>query len=199
MNIRSGSRLMAPALLLAGLAVACTPTDPEVNLSVSGTLAEGDQVWPSDNSFYDDHSFRTQRGWVIELRLQTDDFRPFLWLLDSQGSDLDQWHADPGTEIVYRTVAAYTGAYTARVNTYDGGETGAYTLHVRTLPPGTPTDLPEGAELLPSGPPGSEGETPGTTDPAQASPPAEAPAEVEAAPAEAPGDAAAPAEATTAE
>lgn len=196
--------LAMSALLGASLfTVACTQKDPAVNLNINGTLENGDLVVEDDGSWYDDTEFYTEAGWTIQVVMQSEAVVPFVWLISADGESLEQLTTEAGSRSVVMThVAAYSGNYTVRANSLEGGETGAYQLTITTTAPGQtpPTPPVEGSTV--AGPPeGAEipaaGSAAAPAAPTQGiAPTAEPAAATPANPAAATGDAAKPGEAS---
>jgi hypothetical protein len=206
--MRSSSlRFLAISALLGAtlFTVACTKKDPAVNLTINGTLENGDLVVEDDGSWYDDTEFYTEAGWTIQVVMQSEAVVPFVWLISAEGESLEQLTTEAGSRAVVMThVAAYSGNYTVRANSLAGGETGAYQLTITTTAPGqTPPAPPVEGSTIAGPPEGAEAPAAGSAAapvaPIQAIAPAAEPAAATPAnPAAVAGDGAKPGEASAA-
>ncbi len=156
-------------LTVSGLMISLTGcSNPVVDMTIQGELAEGDEVYPEDNSYFDVHTFYTRAGYTITIAQMSTEFDSYTWLVSPTGESLMQVDDAGGDNVAtsrdsfIQIEAPQTGNYSVRANSYEGGETGAYTLRiVTTAPGGTPPEielnqLPDGEQLLRL----EEGETP---------------------------------------
>lgn len=185
---RLSSVLSASGLMF--LLVGCS--NPVVDMTIQGELAEGDEVYPEDNSYFDVHSFYTRAGYTITIAQMSTEFDSYTWLVSPTGESLiqvdDAGGQGPATsrDSFIQIEAPQTGTYTVRANSFEGGETGAYTLRiVTTAPGGTPPEielnqLPGGDSLIRL----EEGETPPEGVEVEGTVPTEPAAEGSAAPAD---------------
>ncbi|HNW93324.1 MAG TPA: PPC domain-containing protein, partial [bacterium] len=102
---------------------------------ISGRLAAGDERH-RDGSYLDYHSFTGQRGERITIRLESDDFDPYLFLVGPD--NYQESNDDDGNSRNCRLVVTLpaAGTYQVIVNSYgEGTVTGAYRLRIER---GTP-------------------------------------------------------------
>ena len=115
------------------------PTGQPVDVSLDGELAEGDAIVPDDRSFYDDYEVVLERGWVIEVSMESEEFDTYLWLVGPDGRSVVQ-NDDTGTpsrgdtDSYFRVPVVETGPHYVRANSYDSSGRGAYRLRVRAGP-----------------------------------------------------------------
>lgn len=129
--------------MLAALAtlVGCGKPDP-VNESHTGELAAGDSVHPTDNSFYDEYTFKGGEGYTATITMQSTAFDSYLHLLGPNGETVgpngEQWQNDDiaqgnlNAQIVTRLPV--TGEYKVWANARSQNEVGAYTVTIQTTP-----------------------------------------------------------------
>ncbi|MEB3355195.1 MAG: PPC domain-containing protein [Synechococcales bacterium] len=121
-----------------------------------GTLAEGDNVLPSDGSLYDEHSFEALANQQITITLESEDFDPYLFLvgpnneLIAQNDDINQINLNASITLT----VPQTGTYRAIANAYNPNGRGDYTLIISALERGIAAiaDLPDGNYFF-EGPP----------------------------------------------
>jgi len=130
-------RLLAALAVASLFAIGCGKPDP-INETHQGRLEAGDSTHPSDNSFFDEYSFKAGEGYTITVNMTSTEVDPYLHLRGPDGTDIQQ-HDDiePGTNLNARiTMAApATGEYTVLANSAAQGETGAYTVTIQTTAP----------------------------------------------------------------
>lgn len=101
-------------------------------LNINGLLNEQDGRL-NDDSLYDEYIFRGQQGQQVTLNLNSDDFDPYLLLIDNQGNKIaendDIARNNPNSEI--SIALPYTGEYRVIVNAYDHRGQGSYQVIVR--------------------------------------------------------------------
>ncbi|WP_396442578.1 MULTISPECIES: trypsin-like peptidase domain-containing protein [unclassified Limnospira] len=114
---------------------------------VRGVLAEGANVLPVDNSFYNLYTFDGQRGQRVIIDMMSDDFDSYLILLDIDGNELAQ-DDDGGdnTNARIEVTLPATGTYTLLANSYQAGETGNYRLRLRTVAGDRRSELPSSSD-----------------------------------------------------
>jgi hypothetical protein len=107
-----------------------------VDLVVDGELVDGDAVVEEDQSLYDDYSVELERGWTLEVGMESDDFDTYLWLVGLDGRSVLQTddtgtaaHGD--TDSYFRVRIQQSGTYIVRANAYDGSGRGRYRLRVK--------------------------------------------------------------------
>ncbi len=87
-------------------------------VDTSGTLEEGDLVYPEDNSYYDEYKFEAKSGDTIVVSMDSEAFDTYLHLLGP--GDLQEMNDDHGDDestnsrITY--VATQDGEYTVFAN-----------------------------------------------------------------------------------
>jgi serine protease Do len=105
----------------------------EVILNEKGVLENQDSVLSSDGSLYDEYTFEGKQGQSILIRLESQEFDPYLALFDSQGKLIaendDASQSDKNAQI--RVTLPATGRYRLLVNAYDKTGRGQYLLTVR--------------------------------------------------------------------
>jgi S1-C subfamily serine protease len=98
-----------------------------------GVLETTDAVLPSDNSLYDEYTFEGVEGQSVTIRLESEEFNPYVALLDPQGQLLaendDVSSSDKNAVITITLPMA--GEYRVVVNAYDSTGQGQYRLTVR--------------------------------------------------------------------
>ncbi|NEQ26469.1 MAG: hypothetical protein F6K28_47055, partial [Microcoleus sp. SIO2G3] len=108
-----------------------TPSE-QVILREEGSLAPGDAVLPSDNSFYDRFTFAGQAGQTVTISLESTEFDTYLVLVNPDGTSLAQnddiSQSDRNSRISIELPT--TGTYTVLANGYDSNSRGRYTLSV---------------------------------------------------------------------
>ncbi len=112
--------------------VGCGKPDP-INESHPGELVDGDQTLTTDQSKYDEYSFRAAEGDTIRLTMTSDAVDSYVHLIDKDGNQLahdDDSGGGKNARLEFR--APYTGSYRAYANTYDAAGRGAYSLQIQT-------------------------------------------------------------------
>jgi serine protease Do len=98
-----------------------------------GVLETTDAVLPSDNSLYDEYTFEGVEGQSVTIRLESEEFNPYVAILDPQGQLLaendDVSSSDKNAVITITLPMA--GQYRVVVNAYDSTGQGQYRLTVR--------------------------------------------------------------------
>lgn len=105
----------------------------EMILNEQGSLDEQDSVLPSDGSLYDDYTFDGEAGQSISIRLESQDFDPYLAIFTPNGRLLaENDDASSSTKNSAITVTLpVPGRYRVVVNAYDNTGRGEYSLTVR--------------------------------------------------------------------
>ena len=100
-------------------------------LEERGTLSSGDAIL-DDGSLYDQYTFVGSSGQRVTIYLESDDFDPYLILLDparrriSENDDISRTNRNSRLVITLPS----TGTYTVVANSYESGQTGSYLLRV---------------------------------------------------------------------
>ncbi len=102
-------------------------------LETEGALEPTDEVLPSDNSLYDEHTFDGDEGQSITIRLESDEFNPYVALLGPEGQLIaENDDTSPNDKNATLTVTLpMTGSYRVVVNAHDHKGQGQYLLTVR--------------------------------------------------------------------
>lgn len=101
-------------------------------LSETGILNTQDNRL-TDNSLYDEYLFSAQQGQDITITLTSQDFDPYLLLIDNQGNKIAENDdvAQNNRNSVIRIALPYTGEYRVIVNAYDQTGQGRYQMSVQ--------------------------------------------------------------------
>ncbi len=101
-------------------------------LSETGVLTPQDKRL-TDNSLYDEYVFSAQQGQDITITLTSQDFDPYLLLIDNQGNKIAENDdiAQNNRNSVIRVALPYTGEYRVIVNAYDQTGQGRYQMSVQ--------------------------------------------------------------------
>lgn len=124
------STVLSMAICADGL----TGTRPAVAqplLSEQGELTTGDAIL-DDGSLYDQHMFPGSSGQQVTITLSSQDFDPYLILLDPQGrriSENDDISRDNLNSRLVITLPS-TGQYTVVANSYEANKSGSYEITV---------------------------------------------------------------------
>jgi hypothetical protein len=102
-------------------------------LEKEGTLSSGDAVL-DDGSFYDQYMFLGSSGQPIVIYLESQDFDPYLILLDPTGRRISENDDISRTNRNSRLVITLPseGTYTVVANSYEAGKVGIYRLQVNS-------------------------------------------------------------------
>lgn len=126
------------ASILASL-VLCTgpsPSKAEVLVESQGRLSARDAVL-EDGSRYDPYRFSGSSGQQVTIYLSSQDFDPYLILLDPQGRRIyendDISRSDRNSRLV--VTLPTTGTYTAVANSYEAGKNGRYFIKIEISEP----------------------------------------------------------------
>ncbi len=102
-------------------------------LEEQGILDSTDAVLPSDNSLYDEYTFEAEAGQSVTIRLESEEFNPYVALLDPKGQLVaendDASSSDKNAAIT--VTLPMSGSYRVVVNAYDRTGQGQYLLTVR--------------------------------------------------------------------
>ncbi|MEO0768073.1 MAG: hypothetical protein AAFY72_01355 [Cyanobacteria bacterium J06649_4] len=123
---------LASLLVLKGLSGPLSEARANTLLDESGTLGSGDAVL-DDGSLYDQYTFSANSGQYATIFLESEDFDPYLILLDPDGeriSENDDISRANRNSILVVTLPT-TGLYTAVANSYESGENGRYEIKVK--------------------------------------------------------------------
>ncbi|NJO44631.1 MAG: trypsin-like serine protease [Oscillatoriales cyanobacterium RM2_1_1] len=109
------------------------PTPTGVLLQQQGSLDTNDAVLPMDGSLYDEYSFEGQAGQSVVIRLESQEFDPYVALFSPNGrlvaENDDVSRIDKNAAIT--VTLPMTGTYRVVVNAYDSTGRGQYLLTVR--------------------------------------------------------------------
>lgn len=105
------------------------PIDTSRSSSESGALASGDEQL-SSGEFVDNFTFTGETGDLVELRLSSSDFDPYLMLRGPEGASFENDDAVPGQPgaLITATLPA-SGEYRVMATSFAPGERGTYSLH----------------------------------------------------------------------
>ncbi len=102
--------------------------------TINGTLDDGDNVLPVDNSFFDVYRFEGRSGQQVTIEMSSDEVDSYLILLGPDGEELAQnddiSESDRNARIVLTLPS--NGTYVLLANSYSEGESGTYTLRATT-------------------------------------------------------------------
>ena len=100
-------------------------------VNTQGRLISGDAVL-DDGSLYDQHVFSGRSGQYVTISLESNDFDPYLILLDPNGQRIgendDISRINRNSRLIVTLPA--TGMYTAVANSYESGKNGDYVIKV---------------------------------------------------------------------
>jgi hypothetical protein len=99
--------------------------------TINGQLDTGDCRLSEDNSLIDYYSFQVSSNRTVSLTMQSDEFDPFLVLLDENGDLVDyDDDSDPGSQLGANIqITLSPGRYYVGANSVYAGEGGFYTLY----------------------------------------------------------------------
>jgi hypothetical protein len=110
---------------------ACVTQGIACDTTVSGELTADDCRLDLDDSFYDAWTFQGVAGQTVQITMRSTAVDSFLFLLDTNGLEIESNDDSGGGSDARMTVQIDTsGTYTILANTFDAGETGAYTLQL---------------------------------------------------------------------
>lgn len=97
---------------------------------VAGTITRESNILSSDNSFYNIHAFEGRQGQRVEIEMSSQQFIPYLFLLNPDSEVLAQTENTPNNSRTIRlsTVLPRNGTYLILANTATQGEVGNYNL-----------------------------------------------------------------------
>ncbi|MGD1864299.1 MAG: PPC domain-containing protein [Phormidesmis sp.] len=100
-------------------------------LETEGSLVSGDAVL-DDGSLYDQYKFSGAGGQYVTIFLESNDFDPYLILLDPNGQRIGENDDISRTNRNSRLIVTLpaTGTYTAVANSYESGKNGGYAIKV---------------------------------------------------------------------
>lgn len=103
----------------------------ETLLETEGTLTSGDAIL-DDGSLYDQHIFSGSSGQQVTVSLESQDFDPYLILLDPEGNRIsendDISRSNRNSQL--RVVLPTTGDYIVVANSYESGKSGQYKIKI---------------------------------------------------------------------
>lgn len=130
----------------------------ETVLSTQGSLSSGDAVL-DDGSLYDQYTFAGNSGQQVTISLESQDFDPYLILLDPQGRRIsendDISRNNRNSQLV--VVLPSTGTYTVVANSYEAGKSGNYEIKVEVGNSSTLTPQAMAAVAVPGSAPVCDG------------------------------------------
>lgn len=96
-----------------------------------GALLSGDAVL-DDGSLYDQHTFSGRDGQYVTISLESNDFDPYLILLDPNGQRISENDDISRVNRNSRLILALptSGLYTAVANSYESGKVGEYAIKI---------------------------------------------------------------------
>lgn len=128
-SLRQFGVLAAIASLL--VCVGANVAKAETLLETEGVLTSGDAVL-DDGSLYDQHIFSGSSGQQITVSLESQDFDPYLILLDPEGNRIsendDISRSNRNSQL--RIVLPATGDYVVVANSYEAGKNGQYKIKI---------------------------------------------------------------------
>ena len=100
-------------------------------VEIQGSLVSGDAVL-DDGSLYDQYVFSGGDGQYVTISLESNDFDPYLILLDPNGRRIGENDDISRTNRNSRLIVTLplTGEYTAVANSYESGKNGQYAIRV---------------------------------------------------------------------
>ena len=143
-------RHLYPLLVLALLLAACAPATTDASAPSpdrAATFADG-RLSPGDNQldsgeYYEALSYAGQAGQFVTISLHSDDFDPYLMVLDPNGAKVAEIDDSVGygRDIVVSLNLLLTGPYTLVVTSYEPGETGSFTIDVEAASEDAPSPV----------------------------------------------------------
>ncbi|MGB3572682.1 MAG: PPC domain-containing protein [Phormidesmis sp.] len=103
----------------------------ETLIEEAGALSSGDAVL-DDGSLYDQYTFSASDGQYVTISLESEDFDPYLILLDPTGQRIGENDDVSSTNRNSRLIVTLpsTGLYTAVANSYESGRSGEYAITI---------------------------------------------------------------------
>ncbi len=103
----------------------------ETLIEEAGALSSGDAVL-DDGSLYDQYTFSGDNGQYVTIFLESEDFDPYLILLDPSGQRIGENDDVSSTNRNSRLIVTLpsTGLYTAVANSYESGISGEYAITI---------------------------------------------------------------------
>jgi len=100
-------------------------------VETQGALGSGDAIL-DDGSLYDQYTFSATSGQYVTISLESEDFDPYLILLDPNGQRIsendDVSRANRNSRVIVTLPS--TGLYTAVANSYESGKNGRYAIKI---------------------------------------------------------------------
>lgn len=111
--------------------ISVAQANPIIILEEKGLLSAGDSVF-DDGSLYDAYKFSGSSGQQVTIDLESQDFDPYLILLDPAGRRISENDDVSRTNRNSRLVVTLpdTGTYTVVANSYEAGKNGEYRIKV---------------------------------------------------------------------
>ncbi len=103
----------------------------ETLIEQEGSLVSGDAIL-DDGSLYDQYTFSGNDGQYVTISLESEDFDPYLILLDPSGQRIGENDDVSSTNRNSRLIVTLpsTGLYTAVANSYESGKRGEYEIKI---------------------------------------------------------------------
>jgi len=127
--------------------ISSPPAWAETLLKESGALSANTDFRLEDGSLYDAYKFSGNSGQQITIILESQDFDPYLILLNPNGERINENDDISCSNLNSRLVVVLpsTGTYTVYANSYDAAKGGQYSITIRTNDRST---LPENLTAL---------------------------------------------------
>jgi len=92
----------------------------------NGSLDKTSRKLPADNSLYNLYSFNAIAGQIVKIQMHSNEFEPYLAILDSSGKKIaeNSQKEQALISIQFKT----TGTYFVLANSYEPGKTGSYLI-----------------------------------------------------------------------
>jgi len=105
----------------------------EIILQERGMLGPSSQVWPEDNSLFQEYQFYGTQGQTVTITMESSEFDTYLMLFDENWQIIAQ-NNDTSPQVTDSTLVLtlpYTGTYRVIANALDDGGRGQFQLTVR--------------------------------------------------------------------
>lgn len=130
--LKLGAVFFTTAVLVgAGIGSKRAVAETDTLIERQGALLSGDAVL-DDGSLYDQHTFSGSDGQYVTIFLESEDFDPYLILLDPDGQRIsendDVSRVNRNSRLILTLPA--TGLYTAVANSFESGKVGEYAIKI---------------------------------------------------------------------